>query len=134
MTREEARKIIRKMLAVTDLSVRGNLKEDMVKACNMAIEALKQEPKTDTWSIKDVADTLTEHGLMTEQESCKDCIERNNAFFKKWINHKMLDEIKAEIDREYKWLMNTRYTIHDVNIAFGYILGIIERYMGKQDE
>lgn len=44
MTREEARKTIRKMLAVTDLSVRGNLKEDMVKACNIAIEALEQEP------------------------------------------------------------------------------------------
>lgn len=27
-----------------------------------------QEPKTDTWSIKDVADTLAKHGLIVEQE------------------------------------------------------------------
>lgn len=28
----------------------------------------EQEPKTDTWSIKDVADTLVKHGLIVEQE------------------------------------------------------------------
>ena len=27
-----------------------------------------QKPKTDTWSIKDVADTLAKHGLIVEQE------------------------------------------------------------------
>lgn len=93
----------------------------------------KQEPKTDTWSIKDVADTLSKHGLMTEQESCEDCIERNEEFFKKWVNCKIFDKIQTEIDREYKWLMNTRYTIHDVNIAFGSILGIIDRYRGESE-
>lgn len=30
--------------------------------------SVKQEPKTDTWSIRDVADTLAKHGLMVEQE------------------------------------------------------------------
>lgn len=32
------------------------------------IKALEQETKTDTWSIKDVADTLVKHGLIVEQE------------------------------------------------------------------
>ncbi len=45
MTREEAIKIIRKMLACTDLTVRANLNADMVSACNLAIKALEQEPK-----------------------------------------------------------------------------------------
>lgn len=40
------------------------------------IEALDKEPKTDTWSIKDVADTLAKHGLIAEQEPCEDCISR----------------------------------------------------------
>ncbi len=44
MTREEAIKIIRKMLACTDLTVRANLNADMISACNLAIKALEQEP------------------------------------------------------------------------------------------
>ena len=43
-----------------------------------AIKALEQEPK-ETWSIKDVATTFERHGLMTEQESCEDCISRAEA-------------------------------------------------------
>ena len=46
MTREEARKVILKMLACTDLSVGANLTADMVDACHLAIKALKQEPKS----------------------------------------------------------------------------------------
>ena len=40
----------------------------------------------------------------------------------------VLDEIRAEIDRQYKWLINTRYTIHDVDIAFGSIFRTIDEY------
>ncbi len=47
MTREEAIKVIRKMLAYTDLSVRANLTADMVDACRLAIKALEQEPILD---------------------------------------------------------------------------------------
>ena len=47
MTREEAIKIIRKMLACTDLTVRANLNADMVSACNFAIKELEQEPVLD---------------------------------------------------------------------------------------
>lgn len=42
MTNAEATKVIQTMLAVTDLSVRGNLTADMVKACRMAIKALSE--------------------------------------------------------------------------------------------
>ena len=41
-----------------------------------AIEVLEQEPKTDTWSIQEVADTLKKHGLIVEQEPCEDAISR----------------------------------------------------------
>ena len=86
MTREEARKTIRKMLAVTDLSVRGNLKEDMVKACNIAIEALEQEPKTGYLSIDDVMSVFNdfmcgevdEDGTETFLEMLKDKAESEN--------------------------------------------------------
>jgi len=35
---------------------------------NAEYEALEQDSKTDTWSIKDVADTLAKHGLIVESE------------------------------------------------------------------
>lgn len=46
-------------------------------------KALEQEPKTDSWSIKDVADTFKKHGLIREQEPCEDCISRQAVLDKK---------------------------------------------------
>lgn len=34
----------------------------------------------------------------TPMQNCNNCIGRNNDFFKKWVNYKMLDEIKTEIE------------------------------------
>ena len=42
MTREEAIRIIRKMLACTDLSVRANLNADMVDACEDAMATMRK--------------------------------------------------------------------------------------------
>ena len=52
MSREEAIKIIRKMLACTDLTVRANLNADMVSACNFAIKELEQEPILDKLKVE----------------------------------------------------------------------------------
>jgi rubrerythrin len=54
---------------------RSNLDERDKEALEAAIQALSQEP-TDTWSIKDVADTFKKHGLIREQEPCEDAISR----------------------------------------------------------
>lgn len=87
MTREEAIAIIRKeyLCVDRDCDIERSCgkcdlvmpdKEPILEAYKMAIKALEQEPKTDTWSIKDVADTLAKHGLIEEQEPCEDCISR----------------------------------------------------------
>lgn len=39
-------------------------------------DALEQEPKTDSWSIKDVADTFKKHGLIRVQEPSGNAIDR----------------------------------------------------------
>ena len=65
MTREKAIKILDDVRST--FSVDEWMEEDAA-ALTMAIDALKQEPKTDNWSIKDVADTLVKHGLIVEQE------------------------------------------------------------------
>lgn len=45
MTIDEAVKVIHKMLAYTDLSVRANLKADMIDACHMAIDTMRKYQK-----------------------------------------------------------------------------------------
>lgn len=61
MTREEAIKVIRNMLAVTDLTVRGNMTGKMVEACQVAIEALKAEP-CDRLKLDGMLEDAYEHG------------------------------------------------------------------------
>ena len=63
MTREDAKAILE------DCLYKAEYKHGAYGiALKMAIKALEQEPKTDTWSIKDVADTFKKHGLIREQE------------------------------------------------------------------
>ena len=43
-----------------------------------------------------------------------------------------LDDIKAEIDNQYKWLMQTDHTLYDIDIAFDAIKQIIDHHTGKE--
>lgn len=52
-----------------------NIRQMVAQAPSIA-KALEQESKTDTWSIKEVADSLEKHGLIKEQEPCEDAISR----------------------------------------------------------
>ena len=38
----------------------------------------------------------------------------------------VIEDIKAEIDRQYKWLMQTDHTLCDIDIAFSAIKRIVE--------
>ena len=80
MTREEAKEFGNMWLEVNE-DCKGLDVDDRntYEFFQIAIKALEQEPKTDTWSIKDVADTLAKHGLIAEQEPCEDCISRKEA-------------------------------------------------------
>ena len=49
--------------------------------------------------------------------------------------NEVLEYIKAEIDEQYKWLMQTKYTIYDIDIAFSGIKSAIDKYTsGKENE
>lgn len=71
---------------------------------------MNKEQNTDTWSIKEVADALEEHGLIREQEPCEDAISRQavldalrdaenhafNAFYKGLIKaHKIVANLPS---------------------------------------
>lgn len=52
-----------------------NIRQMVAQAPSIA-KALEQESKTDTWSIKEVADALEKHRLIREQEPCEDAVSR----------------------------------------------------------
>ena len=49
-------------------------------------------------------------------------------------NGMLLDDIKAEIDNQYKWLMQTNHTLYDIDIAFDAIKQFIDRHIGGRSE
>ena len=44
----------------------------------------------------------------------------------------ILNKIRAEIDREYKWLIKTSYT-SDIDIAFRSIFRLIDKYKAESE-
>ncbi len=46
----------------------------------------------------------------------------------------VLDKIRAEIDEQYKWLIDTRHTICDVDIAFDSIFRFIDKYKAESED
>ena len=111
MTKEDAIAIIRKeyLCVDRDCDIERSCgkcdlvmpdKEPILEAYKMAIEALQQEPKTDTWSIKDVADTLAKHGLIAEHVPCDDCISRQAVIELCegwWLGHTKEDDFATEV-------------------------------------
>ena len=46
-----------------------------------------------------------------------------------------LEDIKADIDEQYKWLMQTKLTLYDIDIAFNAIKGSVDKHIsGKEQE
>ena len=98
MTREEAIKVIRKMLAYTDLSDRANLTADMVDACRLAIKALEQE---------DILDKIrAEIKALSPKPTAFDVVDVNPIKDAVWETIadvlKIIDKYKAEsgVDKE----------------------------------
>lgn len=40
-----------------------------------------------------------------------------------------IEDIKAEIDDQYKWLMQTKHTLYDIDIAFNSIKSFIDKHI-----
>ena len=45
-----------------------------------------------------------------------------------------LDNIKAEIDNQYKWFMQTEHTLYDIDIAFDAIKSLLDKHIRKEKE
>lgn len=44
----------------------------------------------------------------------------------------VIEDIKAEIDYQFKWLMNTDCTLNDIDLAFDAIKFFINNHIGKE--
>ena len=42
---------------------------------------------------------------------------------------KVIEDIKTEIDEQYKWLMQTKHTLYDIDIAFSGIKSFIDKHI-----
>lgn len=60
-------------------------------------------------------------------------IENLESISKALDRESILDNIRAEIEKQYKWIINTRYTIRDVDIAFDSIFQIIDKYKAESE-
>ena len=45
-----------------------------------------------------------------------------------------IEDIKTEIDEQYKWLMQTKHTLYDIDIAFDAIKSSIDKHCGGENE
>ena len=44
-----------------------------------------------------------------------------------------IEDIKSEIDKQYRWLMQTKHTLYDIDIAFEAIKRFLDNYAyGKE--
>lgn len=124
--------------------------EDVLTAYDMAIKALEQEPSRefeDYENCKECRKDWTKCGTCSvmmqwlkdnKQEPCEDCISREKLdkalrnFIRNFpsINPQepkldTLDKIRAEIDRQEKWLMSAGYNAYNVDIAFNSIKSVL---------
>jgi hypothetical protein len=123
----------------------GNVKpdeEDIYIKVSDAVQLLRElppvtpKPKTDTWSIKEVADALEKHGLMMSEISeteIKSMTKEQN-YMRGYADGKsdVLDKIKAEIERERSF----QRAMDEYDIATGLrkALEIIDKYTAESEE
>lgn len=127
MTREEAIKVIRKMLAYTDLSVRANLTADMVDACHLAIKALEQEHSDkQRYVVRGINNDKIE---FIDKYSVR-AFNRYIKFIKASCRYEVLDKIRAEIERK----LNAHGTVSLYNKAINDVLEILDKYKAESEK
>lgn len=121
----EQNKRLRDLADVLELSDNGY--ETLIKELRQAADTIEQLAaklqvvnKTSMFSYFDgIADSM--------KEDAKELEAYQKAF----------EDIKAEIEKQYKWLMQTKHTLHDIDIAFDAIKSNVDKHnpdKGKERE
>ena len=134
MTREEAIKLL---IQYIDYDVETPDYYKMEEACKVAIKALEQEPKTDTWSIKEVADALEKHGLrmseISETEIKSMTKEQNYMHGYEDGKSDVLDKVRAEILDACGYSKDYVGAFDYSTISLKLVLQIIDKYKAESE-
>ena len=65
--------------------------------------------------------------------TCAECDEAFDTAIKALGQEPILDKIRAEVNRQYKWLIKTSYT-SDIDIAFRSIFRIIDKCKAESED
>ena len=131
MTREEAIKVLKDLWRYEH----SKFPEKYIReALDMAIKALEQEPCGDAISRQAVLEYIegscAELGHSSENELvCKDIKEFSSVI--PLEQEPVLDKIRAEIEKQEKWLLQAGYNIYNVDIAFDTIKHLMEESEDK---
>ena len=117
MTNEEAESCIQTIEMLRKWKLKNNQLGVMnvidADNCEKIIKVLSDIPK-----YKDAYNKGYEAGV-NAVEICRDIA---------W--EERIDAIKADIDKQYKWLMQTKHTLYDIDIAFSGIKSFIDKHIG----
>lgn len=100
----------------------------MKMICDVPDEVIKSV-RMGTWCGSSVAEKMIAKGIPYETvtefaDRCREC-----------GRGKVLDKIRAEIDRQQKWLLHAGYTVYNVDIALDAIKSVAaESKEGGKDE
>lgn len=142
MTREELKKHCLRQVEACEMWAKHNGEEPHGKVYEehkLILELLEQEPCEDCISKKAVLDKINEICFSREQESVGFRVSQGSNGQRDLIINfienlpsvqskpktEVLDKIKAEIDRQEKWLMDAGYNAYNVDIAFNSIKSVL---------
>lgn len=89
--------------------------EDIYKAI---IKALEQEPQTFKWCTNCKEYDQEKHCCHRWSNVIRDTVEEMK---QEYIEREVLDEVRAEIEKQEKWLLQAGYNAYNVDIAFNSI-------------
>lgn len=142
MTKEELKKHCLKQVEACEMWAKHNGEEPHGKVYEehkLILELLEQEPCEDCISKKAVLDKINEICFSREQESVDFRVAQGSNGQRDLIINfienlpsvqskpetEVLDKIRAEIDRQEKWLMCAGYNAYNVDIAFNSIKSVL---------
>lgn len=143
MTREELKKHCLKQVEACEMWAKHNGEEPHGKIYEehkLILELLEQEPCEDCISKKAVLDKINEICFSREQEAVDFRVSQGSNGQRDLIINfienlpsvqsksktEVLDKIKAEINRQEKWLMDAGYNAYNLDIAFNSIRSVVK--------
>ncbi len=101
------------------------------EAYKMAFKALEQEPQSFEWCETCKEYDQENHYCHRWSKAIRDTVEEMK---QEYIEREVLDKIRAEIERQEKWLMDAGYNQYNVDIALDAIKLAVDKYKAETED